>query len=253
MSDSDTERGAGIYGHKLIFCPTAQRMDTRDLINHCDDCGMFFAYCCSHDRDRTNDGQLPCHHYSLVFTDGACLNNGQDGARAGIGGAMGTEEWWQFSLAVDEKVDTLVGAKRTSQRAELLAAIEGVRRMSDVEGMFGERRGSHRNFRDLPGFVVTTDSEYVVKGMTEWLPRWKENHFRTSTGKRPANLDLFRQLNAMVEVAERKHKITIGFWHVGREHNKIADTLAKQGAHSAFGVRDEPPMLDVEPIVLYSF
>ena len=58
------------------------------------------------------------------------------------------------------------GQRRTSQRAELLAAIEGVRRSAfgDVHPYYGNAPRAR---------IIVSDSEYVVRGMTEWLPQWK--------------------------------------------------------------------------------
>ncbi|KAL9028154.1 MAG: hypothetical protein Q9196_003436 [Gyalolechia fulgens] len=73
-------------------------------------------------------------------------------------------------------------------------------------------------------WIIATDSEYVVKGMTEWLPRWKSNNFRTSQNTKPANLDLFLQLDAALTAEEVAQDVNIGFWHVAR------DALAKMAA-----------------------
>ncbi|KAF8550769.1 hypothetical protein OG21DRAFT_1513628 [Imleria badia] len=84
-----------------------------------------------------------------------------------------------------------------------------------------------------PEVVITTDSEYVVKGMTEWLPNWKRNGLRKADGKRPSNLDLFCKLDAEVEERERRRGCSVKFWHIARTYNSIADKLAKDGAHVA--------------------
>ncbi|KAL8660085.1 MAG: hypothetical protein Q9226_000077 [Calogaya cf. arnoldii] len=78
-------------------------------------------------------------------------------------------------------------------------------------------------------WVITSDSEYVVKGMTEWLPAWKNNKLRNSRNLKPANLDLFLQLDA-AQANEELKGVKIGFWYVPREFNRMADALAKQAA-----------------------
>ena len=45
--------------------------------------------------------------------------------------------------------------------------------------------------------TIYTDSQYVQKGLTEWLPNWKKNKWKTSTGKDVQNLDLWKQLNSL--------------------------------------------------------
>lgn len=60
--------------------------------------------------------------------------------------------------------------------------------------------------------------------------RGKNNNFRTSQNKKPANLDLFQKLDEELAAEESKQNVKIGFWHVPREYNKIADGLAKKAA-----------------------
>ncbi|KAF8120343.1 ribonuclease H-like domain-containing protein [Boletus edulis] len=165
-----------------------------------------------------------CHHSPIIYTDGACSNNGSSDAVAGIGIAFGTREGdpddegtCQFSIPVDDVLDP--GGKRTSQRAELITALEGLKKICnhDKELMSNDYK----------------KREYVVKGMTEWLPNWKENNWREPNGQQPSNLDPFRKLDAEVEERERAHGCKVNFWHIDRDYNKIADRLAEQGARAA--------------------
>jgi ribonuclease HI len=69
-----------------------------------------------------------------------------------------------------------------------------------------------------------TDSEYVQKGISEWLPNWVKKNWRTSTGKPVKNQDLWERLYA----ATQRHKIT---WkwvrgHAGNHYNERVDQLA---------------------------
>ena len=64
------------------------------------------------------------------------------------------------------------GQKRTSQRAELLAALAGLRFLSGAYEANHSDSDKDSDEIDNP-WVITTDSEYVVEGMTEWLPTWK--------------------------------------------------------------------------------
>lgn len=92
---------------------------------------------------------------------------------------MGSEEdsgIQQWAVPIDETIDTLPGAKRTSQRAELLAALEGLRRISGLsEGCHTKYRMKHEAMlqKETKQWIIATDSEYVVKGMTELLSSWK--------------------------------------------------------------------------------
>jgi ribonuclease HI len=99
-------------------------------------------------------------------------------------------------------------------------------------------------------WVVNTDSEYVVKGMTKWLPTWKvggpvssvpsadlvplqSNSMRASNGRRPDNLDLFLRLESLITDRKQNKGIAICFWWIPRVYNTIADGLAEEGAKTA--------------------
>ncbi|KAL8910559.1 MAG: hypothetical protein Q9171_004141 [Xanthocarpia ochracea] len=232
MSTTDDNTGQeGVFGRKLIFCEFLQQLDVEYLIRTCEDCGNFLVYCCSCRKRYGNDGRSPgskyCHHFRLIFTDGACRNNGQSGATAGIGVAMGDNELWQQAIPITTVLDP--GQKRTSQRAELLAALPGLRQIIDVKKKYSNKRRKLAPTDGEDCWIIATDSEYVVKGMTEWLPAWKNNNLRTNRNTKPANLDLFLQLDDAIAVEETKG-VKIGFWHVPREYNAIADRLAKDAA-----------------------
>jgi len=74
---------------------------------------------------------------------------------------------------------------------------------------------------------VTTDSRYVLEGITEWLPGWKKRNWKTA-GKKPVkNLSLWQQLDALVA----KHDVE-WCWvkgHSGHPENELADQLANRG------------------------
>ena len=126
--------------------------------------------------------QRVCRQFQLVFTDGACSNNGQGyAAKAGLGIVIGGDVL-SWGVPVD---DTLDIAPRTNQRAELLAAIEGLKKLEivnqvslDIEDEVNPiESAAHRlaiaNEDCRAEYIVVTDSEYVVKGITEWFPKWR--------------------------------------------------------------------------------
>lgn len=161
----------GVIDRRMLFCEKLlTSFSTNELITECPDCFRFTALCCQH-------SPSICHHFALVFTDGSCLNNGQAGSTSGIGIAIGSigigEDQW--SIPVDDSVDS--NPKRTSQRAELLAAMEGLRRISLESGLHHSTE-RHTN-REPQCWIIVTDSEYVVRGMTEWLPGWKASHLQS--------------------------------------------------------------------------
>jgi len=134
-----------------------------------------------------------------IFTDGACRGN------PGPGG-------WGVLLRYAEKEKTLYGgeAQTTNNRMELRAAIEGLAAL---------KQGCE--------VTLTTDSQYVRKGISEWIRNWKKNNWRTSAKKPVVNQDLWKKLDSLTE----KHQID---WrwvkgHSGHRENEIADQLANRG------------------------
>ncbi len=134
-----------------------------------------------------------------IFTDGACRGN------PGPGG-------WGAILRAGTREKELCGAERqtTNNRMELMAAIialESLKRPCEV--------------------TLTTDSQYVRKGITEWIVNWKRRGWKTADKKPVKNQDLWMRL----EAATHKHKI---HWkwikgHSGHEENERADQLANRG------------------------
>lgn len=182
---NDPGRCQDVVGHRLVFCETAQRMPTEDLLLDCWCCNCFFAYCCAcTERQRPAEAARrfydskppkPCHYYKVAFVDGACWGNGQDEATAGIGIAIGVNPMtMQWAIPIDDEVDPC--ATRTSQRAELLAAIYGIRKLAESEDCSNKDGEAREEHSDKITWVITSDSEYVVKGMTEWVPAWKVSH-----------------------------------------------------------------------------
>jgi ribonuclease HI len=75
--------------------------------------------------------------------------------------------------------------------------------------------------------LLTTDSQYVRKGITEWLQRWKQNQWRTAAKEPVKNQDLWRALDEQVA----RHQVQ-WHWikgHSGHRENEIADQLANRG------------------------
>ena len=164
-----------IKQRKFTFCPALAGYDFDRLIVECHDCTGFFAACCPHESFGGDwyGPKLPCHQFRLVFTDGACSNNGQDYAKAGLGITIGSSEDYCWSIPVDDAVDP--DPARTNQRAELLAAIEGLKKLEEERRSSGDHEilAIHREEEHEVTYIVVTDSEYLVKGITEWFPTWR--------------------------------------------------------------------------------
>ena len=134
-----------------------------------------------------------------VFTDGACRGN------PGPGG-------WGVLLRFGGIEKQLYGAApdTTNNRMELMAAIKGIAAITE------------------PCVIeLTTDSQYVRRGITEWIKNWKARGWRTANKKPVKNVDLWQQLDQEVS----NHKVS-WHWvkgHSGHRENEIADQLANQG------------------------
>jgi ribonuclease HI len=134
-----------------------------------------------------------------IFTDGACSGNPGPGGWGAILRYNGTEkEMFGFAAAT------------TNNRMELMAVIEALRVLK----------------RPLV-VAVHTDSQYVQKGITEWIHGWKRRGWKTA-GKQPVkNEDLWRQLDALSAQHEMSWHWVKG--HAGHAENERADELARRG------------------------
>jgi ribonuclease HI len=144
-----------------------------------------------------------------IYTDGACKGN------PGPGG-------WGVLLKSGATEKELYGGElgTTNNRMELTAVIEGLaalKRPCEV--------------------TLYLDSQYVLKGITEWIHGWKAKGWRTSTKEPVKNAELWQRLDALV--ASGGHKID---WrwvrgHAGDPGNERADVLANMGVEKALGKR----------------
>ena len=79
---------------------------------------------------------------------------------------------------------------------------------------------------------VVSDSKYVLQGITEWLPNWKQRGWRTAAKKPVLNSDLWQELDAIVQ----QHNIDWAWvkGHSGHPENELADLLANRGIDELF-------------------
>jgi len=165
-----------ISNRKIDLCPKladlfADYSVPGVLQENCPYCNDFILFCCSCNNRRLSLSEserstICCHHFRIVFTDGACANNGRPEARAGAGVAYGDREECQMSIPITDLMDKF--PLRSNQRAELFAAKMGLQFLAEADEMKSTALKG-----DSKSWIVATDSEYVVKGITEWLPTWK--------------------------------------------------------------------------------
>ena len=140
----------------------------------------------------------------VVFADGACKGN------PGPGG-------WGAILRMGEREKEIYGGEpaTTNNRMELTAvirALEALKRRCKVK--------------------VYTDSQYVQKGISEWLAQWKRRGWRTADRKPVKNEDLWRRLDELAQGHEVDWHWVKG--HAGHPENERADALANRGVQGVF-------------------
>lgn len=141
----------------------------------------------------------------IIYTDGACRGN------PGPGG-------WGVVLRYKNVSKELYGgeAQTTNNRMELMAAIQALEALN----------------RDCK-ILLNTDSTYVLKGITEWLPVWKKRGWKTADRKPVKNEDLWRRLDAAIIRHDIEWRWVRG--HSGEEGNEQADKLANKGIDTISG------------------
>ena len=147
-----------------------------------------------------------------IYTDGACKGNPGPGGYGCI-------------IVQNGKTQELKGgAKETTNNImEMTAAIEGLRRAAIV---------ALQQLQEPSEVELTTDSQYVIKGITEWIDGWIRKNWVSSSKQPVKNKDLWLKL---LELNER-HRIK-WIWvrgHSGHPENERADALANEGIADLF-------------------
>ena len=136
-----------------------------------------------------------------IYTDGSCLEN------PGNGG------WAAIIFMNNEKI-IISGRKKnsTNNQMELMAAIEALKKIPKDQEV-----------------QMYTDSKYVKMGITEWIKKWSQNDWKTSSKQKVKNIELWKELNDI----SKKHKIE-WHWvkaHAGNPNNEELGELAKKAAN----------------------
>ncbi len=133
-----------------------------------------------------------------IFTDGACRGN------PGPGG-------WAALLRYGDSTRVVSGAvaETTNNRMELTAAIAGLEALTRPCQV-----------------VLSTDSEYLRRGITEWVPRWRNNGWRTSRKTAVKNQDLWQRLDRVANTHRIDWRWVKG--HSGHAENEQVDQLANE-------------------------
>ncbi len=140
-----------------------------------------------------------------IYTDGACKGN------PGPGG-------WGALLKSGHTEKTLFGGEleTTNNRMEMTAVIEALRALKRPCKV-----------------TLHVDSQYVLKGMTEWLTGWKAKGWKTAAKQPVKNVDLWQQLDALVNGGSHHIEWRWVKGHAGDPGNERADALANLGVEQA--------------------
>lgn len=144
-----------------------------------------------------------------IYTDGACKGN------PGPGG-------WGALLKSTDTYKELFGGEpgTTNNRMEMMAVIEALSSLTQPSQI-----------------TLHVDSQYVLKGMTEWLPGWKAKGWRTAAKTPVKNVDLWQRLDTLVNSGTHKIEWRWVRGHQGDPGNERADELANQGVAMALNKR----------------
>lgn len=161
-----------------------------------------------------------------IYTDGACRGNGKE---TGVGG-------WGICWEVDGKYEGRCGGARgvTNNIMELTAGLEAMR--------YAEAKG-------LKEVTFWSDSQYLVKGLTEWLPGWKRKGWKTAGGKPVLNQELWEALDVLVAALRQAGCQFSWQWvrgHNGHPGNEMADQMANQGADEIMGIAAKPASTEAQ-------
>ena len=149
----------------------------------------------------------PSNPQIVIYTDGACKGN------PGPGG-------WGVLLTTGTTEKELFGGElgTTNNRMEMTAVIEALAALKKPSAV-----------------ILYLDSQYVLKGITEWIHGWKARGWRTASKAPVKNIDLWQKLDALL--VSSSHRID---WrwvkgHNGDPGNERADALANKGVERALG------------------
>ena len=136
-----------------------------------------------------------------IYTDGSCLENPGNGGWAAI-----------IIIKKEKKIISGNQKNTTNNRMELLAPIEALKTLelnSEIE--------------------IITDSKYVKLGITEWINSWKKNGWKTANKKEVKNIELWKELDSLVENFNIKWSWVKG--HSTDQLNNEVDLIAKKAAN----------------------
>ncbi|EJD32906.1 ribonuclease H-like protein, partial [Auricularia subglabra TFB-10046 SS5] len=148
------------------------------------------------------------HLWDVLYSDGACSNNGKGGAAvAGIGVWSADDQ--------GRRLSERCGGEQTNNRAELIAIIRAL----ESTPLGGKQ------------LLVKTDSEYAINCVYRWIRKWRVNGWKTAAGQPVKNQQLIRYLSALLQLRDMRGQVRLQHvrGHSGDRGNVAADALARGG------------------------
>ncbi|HCH01723.1 MAG TPA: ribonuclease HI [Vibrio sp.] len=137
-----------------------------------------------------------------IFTDGSCLGNPGPGGYGIVLRYKGKEKYLSEGYTLT-----------TNNRMEMMAAVVALKALTEPCQV-----------------TLTTDSQYVRQGITQWIHGWKKKNWQTSAKKPVKNVDLWKALDQETARHQVEWKWVKG--HAGHRENEICDDLARTAAES---------------------
>ena len=155
---------------------------------------------------RGNSFLIDVDGYVIVYTDGACISNGRDNPRAGIG------VWFDDNHPMN--VSKPLRGRATNNRAEIEAATEAAKQ--------AKRAG-------IMNLKIHTDSKFLLSCVKDWIPRWKDNGWMTAKNEPVVNKwELIRMEKALASLNVKWKHVNS---HAGVYGNEMADKLARAACY----------------------
>jgi len=147
-----------------------------------------------------------------IYTDGGCSGNPGPGGWAYV--------MVQKTFQGDELIAQDMGGEKdtTNNRMELTAVISALRALKTMKS-----RSEISTSREA---LVITDSQYVQKGITDWIKTWKRNSWRTSDKSPVKNKDLWVELDSLAGEFSIQWEWVKG--HAGNKFNEMCDDMTQQ-------------------------
>ena len=165
--------------------------------------------------------QYEGHEDSLIIAiHGECFIE-KTKKRSAIGVFYGRGNNGNVSFPIPGKDDH----SHTTQIAELTACLRALRNATSIIEERSSMMRKGKMLMPLNTFVIKTDSEYLVRSLTEWLPKWKSNGWKTCKGAPVANADMFKLIETGIIMVEMV--VQVKFWLVPKANNLEATCLAK--------------------------